>query len=222
MKIIGHRGAKGLAPENTLKSFEKALEHAVDIIETDIYVTRDGVPVLEHDDSLKNPAGEAFKIIDYDYATLLQHKPELPTLEEAITFIDRRVPFYLEVKERQIPGPIIAILQDFIAKGWQSTDFFLASYDYVVLKEMHLALPDIPVVVGERWSGTRATWRARRLQTQNISLQQLWLWRGFITPMHKRGWKIFAYTMNKPRRAQKFGRYGVYAIFTDYPDLYQK
>jgi glycerophosphoryl diester phosphodiesterase len=222
MKIIGHRGAKGLAPENTLKSLEKALEHNVDMIEIDVHVTRDGVPVLAHDDHIVLPDGVSLSILNENYETLLQHKADLTSLEEAIALIDKRVPLYIEIKERQIPGPIIAIILDFISNGWKADDFLFASYDFVLLRELHQALPDVPVVIGERWSGTRAVWRARRLGTRNISIQQLWLWRGFITSMHSSGWKLFAYTMNDPKRAKKFGRYGVYAIFTDYPDLYQK
>src|SRR5262245_41642681 len=45
----GHRGARGLQPENTLPSFEIALDHGVTAIETDIHLTRDNVPVLCHD-----------------------------------------------------------------------------------------------------------------------------------------------------------------------------
>ncbi len=47
--IIGHRGAAGTAPENTLPSFERALELGAEVLESDIHVTRDGVPVLVHD-----------------------------------------------------------------------------------------------------------------------------------------------------------------------------
>src|SRR5437867_3728578 len=47
--LQGHRGARGLKPENTLPSFEAALDVGVTSIETDVHLTRDGVPVLSHD-----------------------------------------------------------------------------------------------------------------------------------------------------------------------------
>src|SRR5919108_6406677 len=47
--LQGHRGARGLKPENTLPSFEAALDAGVSSIETDVHLTRDGVPVLVHD-----------------------------------------------------------------------------------------------------------------------------------------------------------------------------
>jgi glycerophosphoryl diester phosphodiesterase len=48
--VIGHRGCAGEAPENTLPSFERALAQGAAILETDVHLTRDGVPVLLHDD----------------------------------------------------------------------------------------------------------------------------------------------------------------------------
>ncbi len=47
--LQGHRGARGLKPENTLPSFEVALDLGVTTIETDVHLTRDGVPILSHD-----------------------------------------------------------------------------------------------------------------------------------------------------------------------------
>ena len=53
MLTIGHRGARGIAPENTLKSIYKAIEHHADEVEIDLRVTKDHVPILFHDESLK-------------------------------------------------------------------------------------------------------------------------------------------------------------------------
>ena len=54
VELQGHRGARGLAPENTLVSFRQALHHQVDCIEIDVGMTRDGRIVIHHDRSL-NP-----------------------------------------------------------------------------------------------------------------------------------------------------------------------
>jgi len=51
-KIIGHRGAPLLAPENTIMSFEKAIECAAEVLESDVHISLDGVPFLLHDDNL--------------------------------------------------------------------------------------------------------------------------------------------------------------------------
>ena len=63
LEIQGHRGARGLLPENTIPAFERAVELGVDVLELDVGVTRDGVPVVHHDraldpDRTRNAAGE--------------------------------------------------------------------------------------------------------------------------------------------------------------------
>lgn len=222
MLIIGHRGAKGLAPENTIRALKKAMEHHADMVEIDVHVTCDGIPILSHDDKLHDAAGNSVKIKETDYATLLEHKADLTTLRGAITYINRRVPFYIEVKERHATATIIVVVQEFLANGWHPDDFRFASFDFRLLKEVHEALPQVPVVIGERWSGARAVHRAKKLGTRNLSMDQRWMWRGFIAPMAKRGWRLHAYTVNSPKRARKFKRYGLYAIFTDYPDSFDR
>ena len=53
-KIIGHRGAKGLAPENTLSSLIAAQSSGLSFVEIDVKISNDNVPVLLHDDNLDN------------------------------------------------------------------------------------------------------------------------------------------------------------------------
>ena len=52
LEIQGHRGARGLLPENTIPAFERAIELGVDVLELDLGMTRDGVPVVHHDRAL--------------------------------------------------------------------------------------------------------------------------------------------------------------------------
>ena len=54
IEIQGHRGARGLLPENTIAAFERAIELGVDVLELDLGMSRDGVPVVHHDRGL-NP-----------------------------------------------------------------------------------------------------------------------------------------------------------------------
>ena len=54
IEIQGHRGARGLLPENTIPAFERAIELGVDVLELDLGMTRDGFPVVHHDRAI-NP-----------------------------------------------------------------------------------------------------------------------------------------------------------------------
>ena len=70
LKIVAHRGASALAPENTMAAFFKALELGVDVIETDVRLTRDHQFVLSHDDNLLRLAGQPRMIDEIDLAGL--------------------------------------------------------------------------------------------------------------------------------------------------------
>lgn len=222
MKIIGHRGARGLAPENTLKSIAKALEHGVDEVEIDARVTADNVVVLHHDKDLTDGSGNRLRIKNTTYAELLRHKNDLTKLEEAVVLISKKRPTHIEVKPGEPASAIVKIIRKFIKKGWSPTNFVVASYNQNILLEIHQALPEITTVVVERWSSLKAINRAKQLDTKRLSMNQLWLWSYFIKSMSKSGWKLSAYTLNDPAKAKRWSKIGLYGAITDYPDLFDK
>jgi glycerophosphoryl diester phosphodiesterase len=67
---IGHRGCAGELPENTLASFRRGLADGAVVIETDVHLTRDGVPVLIHDDDLARVSDRAGAVRDFDWSAL--------------------------------------------------------------------------------------------------------------------------------------------------------
>ena len=222
MRIIGHRGAKGLAPENTLLSLLKAIEHGVDEVEFDVRVAKDNVPILHHDKAIIDPAGQTLAIAEHSYKTLKRHMPNLVTLAQALDVIDTKVIAHIEVKRGEPIKPIIIALNDFIGGRYSAGDLRLASKNQKTLRELHSALPDVPKVVIEAWSGLRARHRARQLDTKLLSMNQLWLWRGFISLMARRGWQVSAYTLNDHDKAWRWASYGLAGVITDFPDRFEK
>lgn len=225
--IIGHRGAKGLAPENTLESFEVAIRHGVDQIETDVRISKDGHAVIVHDAQLTSKEQELLKVLDATLPQLREHHKNVVTLEETIEFIDRRVRLMIEVKRRVDTKPVVAIVQSFLAKGWQPSDFIFASFDFKVLQKLRAVFPDIEVVVLESWSSIRAVSRARRLKTKYLSMDQSYLWWGVVRNLAKR-YKLFTYPdqhlpfmPTNPTRPLKWAKYGLHGIITDYPDRFE-
>jgi glycerophosphoryl diester phosphodiesterase len=222
MKIIGHRGARGLAPENTIASLRKALEHHVDMIEFDVRVTGDGIPVLHHDSFLTDPGGEKRNIADHAYAELKNHKKDLATFETVLQSFAGIVPLYIEVKPHVAVAPVIKIIKKFIITDTPPRRLLLGSKSQKTLLELHSALPDIQKIVIEPWSGVRAHYRARQLGTKQVSMNQRWLWWGFIRGFKNSGWQLYAYTLNDTRKARRWEKYGLYGVVTDYPDRYEK
>lgn len=222
LKIISHRGAKGLAPENTLAGFRKALEHHADEIEFDVRITKDSQTVLAHDPVVHDAAGGEVDIASHTLEELRTHNSDLATLEQALTYVDARAPLVVEVKPGVPTEPIVAVMEKFVESGlYGAHNVHFASFSQTTLVELHEAFPDIPAVINEKWSGVRATWRAKQLGTKRITMDSRWLWRGFITPMTRRGWQLSAYTVNDPRLAKRWARYGLYGVVTDFPDRFE-
>jgi glycerophosphoryl diester phosphodiesterase len=222
MKIIGHRGARGLAPENTIAGFKKALEHHVDEIEFDVRVTKDKIAILCHNPKLLDVAGNKLVIARQTYAELLIHKADLVTFEAALEAIGHQVPLLVEVKPKEPIGPIVAVIKKFLAAGWQPEYFLLGSRSQKTLVALHKKLPTIEKVVIEPWSGVRARIRARQVQTKRLNMNYLWLWSGFLSGMHHAGYQIAAYPLNDPAKAKKWEKYGLSGVITDFPDRFEK
>jgi glycerophosphoryl diester phosphodiesterase len=68
--IIGHRGASALAPENTMAAFRLALDEGADGVEFDVRLTRDGIPVVIHDDNLRRTGSLQLRVADLTFADL--------------------------------------------------------------------------------------------------------------------------------------------------------
>ncbi len=111
--VIAHRGASLEAPENTLSAVQAALDMHVDGVEFDVKMTRDGVPILMHDDTLgrttNDIANHNVSSVDYSYIQTLDAGgwfsedfigEPVPTLEEALALIDGRTTAYIDLKSR--------------------------------------------------------------------------------------------------------------------------
>ena len=215
MIIIGHRGARGLAPENTVASLKKALESNVDWIEFDVRITGDKIPILYHDFTVVDSTGNKFPVSDCSYKDFKNHKPDLATLREALRTVDGSVPLYIEVKQSLEVEPIVEVLSTYGHR------YFLASKSQRTLVRLHKALPKVPKIVIESWSGVRATRRAKQVNTRILSMYQLFLWPGFIRAMQRRGYELYTYTINNPAKARRWAKHGLAGVITDYPDRFK-
>lgn len=222
MRIVGHRGARGLAPENTIASLNKALGYKVDEIEIDLRVTKDGFVILHHDAAVTDPNGLQLLIKHHSYEELIKHKKDMITFEEALDCINRQVALYVEIKPGEPVQPIVQIFKQYLANGWLASDFKIASFSQNILLDLQAELPGIDTIVNEKWSGVRASRRARELNTKYISMNQRWLWSGYIQAVKHSGYHLYTYTLNDKKKARKWQQHGLYAVVTDYPDRFEQ
>ncbi|MDQ2667479.1 MAG: glycerophosphodiester phosphodiesterase [Gemmatimonadota bacterium] len=99
---IAHRGMPTLATENTLRSFELALEYGAQGIELDVHATSDGMIVVHHDANL--PSGTELQRTRLE--NLLAEMPDLPTLDEVTELVNGRAQLFVEVKGVAIEGRV--------------------------------------------------------------------------------------------------------------------
>lgn len=220
MRIIGHRGAKGLAPENTAESFQKALAYKVDEIEFDVRVTKDGVPVVIHD--AKVEINGTTKIVrDQTFKELRAFYPCLLTLDELLLQLKNTSQLLIEIKPNEPLKPVLDAVANAVTNGQKESLLSFASFDFKTLTALRTALPNTELVVNERWSGVRASHRARKVGTKRLSMNQRWLWSGFIRSMSKGGYQLGAYPLNDVAKAHRWAKYGLAAVITDYPDRFK-
>ncbi|MCA9325014.1 glycerophosphodiester phosphodiesterase [Candidatus Saccharibacteria bacterium] len=220
--VIGHRGAMGLAPENTLKSIQKALEHHVDMIEIDVFVARDGSILLNHDAHYTNSKGKKIRIHDSTYDDMKRHHADVTSLQEAIEFIDRTVPLIIELKPGVDADQVCHVVKQYYDRGWTEKDLRFCSYSPSILRRIRQHFPESIIILNHDWSSIRATWLAHRLGTKHIAMYNIWLWPPVIRGISRRGYVLYAYTVNKPTVAKRWHKAGLAGIYTDYPDLFER
>jgi glycerophosphoryl diester phosphodiesterase len=211
MKIIGHRGAAGLARENTAAAFKTAIELGIDGIEFDLHVTRDGIPVVHHDPDIKEKA-----IINTTYAELRALDGELLTFKQTLALTgDMRL--FVEVKPGVTTAPIVAELAQ--------TDLSrinILSFDDRILAACAEALPSVPRYALEKWSTLRLLRKLRRGKTRRAILRHTSLWNVYIRLLTRSGIEeLYTYTLNDPKKAARFARSGLTGVITDFPDRFK-
>ncbi len=123
--LYAHRGLhdnKGDAPENSMKAFEKAVDSGYGI-ELDVQLSKDKVPVIFHDFTLKRVCGQDGKVYDYTYEelqgfTLCGSKEKIPRLSDFLSMVNGRVPLIVELKVEWTDVSVCP-LADEILRGYQ-------------------------------------------------------------------------------------------------------
>lgn len=97
--IIGHRGASAVAPENTMEAFREAIAAGADGIEFDVRLTRDGVPVIIHDNTLRRTSGLPHRLADLTLPELENLNVGVPSLQQLFAlFESNELMLFLEMK----------------------------------------------------------------------------------------------------------------------------
>lgn len=231
--IIGHRGAAGLAPENTLAAIRAAASAGARWVELDIALTRDGVPVLLHDATLERTTDGAGALGDMDFADLAGLDAgswfaprflgqRVPSLAEAIDELGRcRLGANLEIKPAA--GSAAATARAVVAtlrRHWPGhlPPPLVSSFDRHVLAAARQADPEL--LLGYLAEGLEEGWheQATQLGCASLHLAHAKLAPGAFAAARAAGLPLFLYTVNDLEEARRLRGAGATALFTDRPD----
>jgi glycerophosphoryl diester phosphodiesterase len=150
MKIIGHRGASGHEPENTLRSIATAIAHGADMVEIDVFVLPTGEVILMHDDRIDRTTNGQGLTLEMPFEELRKldagKGEQIPTLEEVIELIDARIPLVIEIKNPGSARPVMDRVSYYLKKGWDADRFIVSSYNHPELRAFKTLLPEVTTV----------------------------------------------------------------------------
>jgi glycerophosphoryl diester phosphodiesterase len=141
IRIVGHRGAAALAPENTLAAFEAGVRAGVDEIEFDVQRTRDGVPIVIHDGTFERTTPLRGRVDETDHAAIRAGAPAVPSLDALCTWAaSRAVGLMLELKQpgdgARDEGLVPAVLA-ILARHALNDRTVCISFDHPSLTQLH-------------------------------------------------------------------------------------
>ena len=231
--VIGHRGAAGHAPENTVVSFEVAASLGVRWVEFDVRLTRDNQAIVIHDEYLERTTNGSGLVSDQDWKDIKNcdagswYDPEfsyetIPTLHKVILTLQKLgLGANLEIKStpgrEHESGQIIATL---IKKHWPKSlpPILISSFQPACLAAVMKLAPDLKraLIVDKvpfDWEE-----KLQALGCQGLHCRHDKLNINLAKQITGRGFSLRCYTVNDSSRAELLFKWGVGAVFSDYPD----
>ena len=214
---VGHRGAAGLEPENTLRSFRRAAEVGADAVELDLRLTRDGRLIVLHDadvDRTTNGRGPVAEMTLHELKRLDVGLGErVPTFEEVLEATG--LPIHAELKVVEAAGPLAASI---LERGLAGRVVPI-SFHPEALHQTKLSLPDLPVglILGGASPNPAAV--ARSVDATFVSLEAAYLDKATVERCQRAGLRVTTWTVNEPEEMRRALETGVDGIVTDRPDL---
>ena len=219
---IGHRGAMGHETENTIASVKKALELNVDMIEIDVFLIKSGELVVFHDETLDSLTNTSGKIEDFTLEELqkvvVKGNHQIPTLEEVIKTIDKKVPLNIELKGKNTAKPTFELLEKYYQKGLKKDDFVISSFLWDELETFRKLDDKISIAILTEENPINAIEIGKKLKAVAINPWWKTLTKGNVEQIQNEGFLIYTYTVNEPSDIKFVTELGVDGIFCNFPE----
>lgn len=221
MLCIGHRGAMGYAPENTLASIDKALALGAPWVEIDVYHV-DGHLMVIHDDRLERTTNGQGYVTAQTYAYLRSLDAgagqRIPTLEEVFDRVDRRAGINIELKGPGTAAPVVEFIAGRLAQGWSREQILISSFNHPELQRAKTLDPSLRIgalIVG---LPLRKAAFGSELHAYSVHPSLEFIDQDFVDDAHARGLKVFVFTVDEAEDIARMEILGIDGVFTNYPD----
>ncbi|UFH35996.1 glycerophosphodiester phosphodiesterase [Flavobacterium acetivorans] len=223
MLKIGHRGAKGHAPENSLISFQKALDMQVDGIELDVHLSADGELIVIHDETIdRTTSGKGLvnKLSLHELkSVLIENKHEIPTLQEVFDLVNQNCVINIELKTYETAAKVTELIEKYVSeKNWQYDCFLVSSFDWNALQQIRFLNDEIPIGILTETNLDLALAFAKFIQAKSIHPHFHLLTKENTKRMQEKGFQVFPWTVNEQEDLKKIKSFNVNGIITDFPD----
>jgi glycerophosphoryl diester phosphodiesterase len=223
--LFGHRGAAGLAPENTLAAFEAGIHAGLRWMELDVQAHPEALIVF-HDDRLDRCAGVSGTVLETPLRELRaldvgagQRIPELDTLLDQLS---ERAALNIELKAGADVGPRTAeALRTALTAGWSAEDLLVSSFDHAALTAFHAALPEVPVAPLFDFDAANAEAVAASLGSRIVHLHRALAGAATLGRLASAGLRAHIFTVNDVAQAEALRAAGAAGIFTDHPERFR-
>jgi glycerophosphoryl diester phosphodiesterase len=223
--IWAHRGASARAPENTLAAFREAEAAGADGLELDVHLSRDGVPVVIHDDRVDRTTDgrgavdaltfREIRVLDAGRWFGKRFAGEsLPTLEEVFLFAGDRLRLNVEIKNAAAGIAVLALM-----KRNPRTPVLVSSFDHdllAVLRRQESRLPLGFLTESSDWQ--KPLERAAALAAESFHPREDLVDAELILACHRRRLAVYPWTVDEPQRLAALRRLGVDGVFCNDPE----
>lgn len=223
--IIAHRGASGYEPENTLRSFERAIEMHAQAIELDIYKCASGELVVIHDTTLERTAHVPAKVKEVRWEILKMYDvgkgEHIPLLSQVLDLVNKRVIVNIEIKDDEAVEPLAKLITHYcVDKGWPQDLFIVSSFEHSALAAFYKFCPFIKVgVIFDERDTAHVIERANKYHGKYAIFDYHDITEKLITLLHSQGLKVLCYTVNDAYIAHELKDMRIDGIITDFPDI---
>nr|WP_315199638.1 glycerophosphodiester phosphodiesterase family protein [uncultured Flavobacterium sp.] len=220
---IGHRGAKGYEPENTLVSFEKAIEMGADGIELDVHLSIDDHLIVIHDETIDRTTNGKGVVNQLTLAELqsfrINEKFEIPTLKEVLDVVNQRCFVNIELKNQDTAEKVVQLIEYYISdKNWNHDHFLVSSFDWNALQQVRFLNDDIRIGVLTETDMDLAISFARFIKAYALHPDFQLLTNEYVSRIKEKGILVFPWTVNEIDAIQRMKSFNVDGIITDFLD----